>query len=723
MENSAIFPIFVHGMINLIIISGKMMNKNGRIIFVFFCINLISYNGLCQPANTFCQQGKTLLDLFNEYHYQSIKSKNELAQRTYRLFIQALDPHCLYFMAGDTNILALSKSLIKDDFNETTYPAFSKIIILYKQRLMKADSFVNQVLAKPLNFSLKDSIVYGDKDSLYFSLNEQSYRKRWNKWLTYQALLYLFSPDSANDKPFAKNNKQTLSKEPEVRNKIKVKETRTIKRILEHPEGFENYVASLFFNAVSTSFDPHSSYFSQVEKRNFESSLAKDVQSYGFDVEDDPGGTVKISRLVPGGPAWKSNEINKGDILIQLKWPNNQTVDFSCADENEVKGILQSSGSIQMELTDKKANGQLKTVKLRKEKLEADENLIRSYLLKGTKTIGFITLPGFYTEWENENITGCGNDMAREVIKLQKENIDGIIIDLRNNGGGAMNEALNLAGIFIDEGPLCLSRNKSKKIEILKDKNRGTAYDGPLIIMINGYSASASEIMAAALQDYNRAVIIGSTSFGKSSGQIIFQLDTLRLSESSGTDNNNMGFIKITVNKFYRLNGVSYQQKGVQPDVVLPSNESFSYHEVSYPYALSSDSVIKKIYYNPLPKLPVTILAAKSKQRIAADLQFKRIKNLNDSLQMSLSSLKAIPLNLESFRKREENIFLLMHNLENLAIRPSSLYHIANLKFDESIFKINPYKKEVNDILLKNVQNDIYVEEAYHIINDLINVK
>ncbi len=685
----------------------------------------MSYNVLCQTTSTFCQQGKTLIDLFNDYHYQSLKSNNELSQRSFRLFIQALDPHCLYFMAGDTAVLGLSKALINDDFNEGTCQSFSKIIKLYKQRLMKADSIVNQLLGKPFNLSLNDSIVFGDKDSLYFSLNDQSYKKRWNKWLTYQALLYLFSPDSASDKPFAKNNKQMLAKEFEVRNKIKVKETRTIKRILEHPEGFENYVASLFFNAIATSFDPHSSYFSQVDKKNFESSLAKDAQSYGFDVEDDPGGTVKISRLVPGGPAWKSNEINKGDILIQLKWPNNQTVDLSCADENEVKEILQSSGSAQMELTVKKANGQLKTVKLRKEKLEADENLIRSYLLKGTKTIGFITLPGFYTEWENEKVAGCANDMAKEIIKLQKENIDGIIIDLRNNGGGAMNEALNLAGIFIDEGPLCLSRDKEKKIEILKDKNRGTAYDGPLIIMINGYSASASEIMAAALQDYNRAVIVGSTSFGKSSGQLIFPLDTLTLSGYSATDSsNNMGFIKITVNKFYRLNGVSYQKKGVQPDIILPSvNDSFNFHEASYPFALNSDSVIKKIYYNPLPKLPVAKLSAKSKLRLSADLQFKRIETLNDSLKMSWTNQKTIPLNLQSFRKKEEKTFKLMQNMESLATRPSNIYHVINLKFDEPVFKINPYKKEVNDILLKNIQNDIYVEEAFQVINDLINVK
>jgi carboxyl-terminal processing protease len=231
--------------------------------------------------------------------------------------------------------------------------------------------------------------------------------------------------------------------------------------------------------------------------------------------------------------------------------------------------------------------------------------------------------------------------------------------------------------------------------------------------------------MAAALQDYNRAIIVGCTSFGKSSGQVIIPLDTLILSGfSKSKSKNNLGYIKITINKFYRLNGVTYQQKGVIPDIMFPSvNGNFVYHEDSFPYALKSDSAVKKIYYHQLPKLPVTELEEKSRLRISTDQRFKRIDNLNDSLQMTMKLLKAIPLNLESFRKREAKSFQSMQTLETLAFRPSTMYQVTNTKFDMPIFKINPYKKEINDNLLKNIQNDIYIEEAYKIMNDLINTK
>jgi carboxyl-terminal processing protease len=698
------------------------MIKKSLPIFLLICFNVLFNNVLSQSSITFCQQGKILLDIFKKEHYQPISTNVQLSQRTYKLFIRGLDPHSLYFMASDTSVLGLCRTIINNDFSVQSCTEFNKITKLYRQRLENADTLISQMLQNPFDFSSHDSISFINTDSAFFSSDIKSRKNRWKKILTYQALLYLFSPDSVNDKPFSKSSKYILSKEPEVRNKIRVREKRIIKRILESPEGFESYVASLFFNAITNSFDPHSSYFSQVDKRNFESSLTRDALSYGFDTEDNTDGTIKISRLVPGGPAWKSNEIHKGDILIQLRWPNGQTVDLSCSDEEELKEILESSGSNQMELTIKKANGLLKTVKLAKEKLEADENLIKSYVLKGPKTIGFISLPGFYTEWENQDVTGCANDMAKEILKLKKENIEGIIIDLRNNGGGSMTEALNLAGIFIDEGPLCLSQDKNKKLTVLKDKNRGTAYDGPLVLMINEFSASASEIMAASLQDYHRAVIIGNPSFGKASGQVILSLDTLAAYGLKTIGND--GFVKITIGKFYRLNGISYQKKGVIPDIYLPStNDNIYYHEYSLPYALKSDSVMKKVYYNPLPPLPILGLSIKSKYRIASNIRFKQIEKTNDSLTLALENLKSLPLNIELFKKREAKTFQMIQTLGNLANKPSAIFQATNVKFNQQIFTIDSYKKEENDILLKNIQNDIYIEETYQIINDLVNNK
>jgi carboxyl-terminal processing protease len=463
------------------------------------------------------------------------------------------------------------------------------------------------------------------------------------------------------------------------------------------------------------SFDPHSSYFSPSEKRNFESSISPEAFSYGFEIEDNPSGTVQISRLVPGGPAWKSNELHKGDVLVQVHWPNGETVDFSCSDRDEADEILQSSASDKMELTVKKPNGQLKSVMLIKKMLKADENLIKSFVLRGKKSIGYISLPGFYTEWENQDPAGCSNDIAKEIVKLKQENIEGIIIDLRNNGGGAMSEAIALAGTFIEGGPLSILSERNRKLTLLRDASMGTVYDGPLVLMVNGFSASASEILAASLQDYHRALIVGSPTFGKATGQIIVPLD-------SSAKPQNEGFVKITTSRFYRLNGLSYQRKGVVPDVILPAYfEGFSYQEVNQPYAFETDSVVKKVHYTPLPNLPVNEVNKKSKDRIAGNERFRKISSIADSLQQVINQLKAVPINIDLFRKKEAWIFDAIQLLGKEEEQPSTLLQVYNVKYDQYLNNLSTYRKEINDLIIKNLQSDIYLEESYQIINDLIN--
>jgi carboxyl-terminal processing protease len=669
-----------------------------------------------QATDRFCEQNKSLLHILENKHYKPIAIGGELSSRTYKLFLQALDPHGLYFVAPDTNILSLcKKNILEDPENADCKITFQKICTLYHQRLKEADTLISLILQKPFDFALTDSIYFGDNEKLTLARDQQMLKRGWIKWLTYEALLYLFSPDSANDKPFAKNNQVILRKEPEVRNKLKVREKRYIRRILNNPDGFENYVASAFLNAVAGSFDPHSSYFSPSDKRNFESAISPEALSYGFELGDNSNGTVQISRLVPGGPAWKSNELHKGDVLVQVRWPNGETVDFSCSDSDEANEIIQSSSSDQMELTIKKTNGQLKSVMLIKKMLKTDENLIKSFVLKGKKNVGYISLPGFYTEWENQDPAGCSNDIAKEIVKLKQENIEGVIIDLRNNGGGAMSEAIALAGTFIEGGPLSILSERDRKLTLLRDASLGTVYDGPLVLMVNGFSASASEILAASLQDYHRAVIVGSPTFGKATGQIIIPLDSSAKSKDEG-------FVKITNSRFYRLNGSSYQQKGVIPDVILPAYfEGFSFQEANQPYAFGADSVMKKVNYTPLPDLPVKELKKKSIDRTAANERFKKISTTADSLQQVIKQLKAVSINIDLFRKKEAWIFDAIQLLGKEEEQPSALLHVSNVKYDQYLNNLSTYRKEINDLIIKNLQSDIYLEESYQIINDLIN--
>jgi carboxyl-terminal processing protease len=429
---------------------------------------------------------------------------------------------------------------------------------------------------------------------------------------------------------------------------------------------------------------------------------------------------------VPGGPAWKSNELHKEDIITSVKWEGKPAVDLTGADMDEAEAVLQSTNSGLLEITVKKTNGLTKTVSLKKEKIRDDENSVKSYILQGERKIGYITLPGFYTEWESKEGKGCANDMAKEIVKLKAANIEGLILDIRYNGGGSLGEGLNLAGIFIDEGPLCMMQARGEKPTIMKDMNRGTIYDGPLVVMVNGQSASASEILASTLQDYNRALIVGSPTFGKSTGQVVLPLDTL-LRSSTGRQiaaKTEYGFAKVTIEKLYRVNGKSAQIKGVSPDVHIPDvYEALSYRESSLPHVLPGDSVQKKVYFTPLKALPVNELAKRSAARTNHHASFTHIQKFIEALKPVLQqNPRKIPLQPQAYAEAMQEKYNWWQSIEKVVNQRTSLFAVENTSYDKQVLKVDTYSQEVNSLSQKTIQDDIYIEETYRILSDLISL-
>jgi carboxyl-terminal processing protease len=358
---------------------------------------------------------------------------------------------------------------------------------------------------------------------------------------------------------------------------------------------------------------------------------------------------------------------------------------------------------------------------LKKEKMENEENIVKSFVLNGEKKIGYILLPGFYTEWENESGSSCANDVAKEIIKLKRENIDGLILDLRYNGGGSLGEAMEMAGIFIDEGPLFSLRDKAGKLQTLKDPNRGTIYDGPLALMVNGQSASASEILSACLQDYNRAVIVGSTTYGKATGQQMFSLDTL---SNKAEPAPGMDMVKITGEKLYRLTGATAQFSGVIPDVALPDAfDAMEYREKFSKQALLPDTAKRNSYYKALQPLPAGKLSALSLQRTKNNEEFNSVRQFIDAERKFLSGrMNTIPLKWDAFEKwMKENNPDDEPGKESKA--PTKKFTVENHARDKELLFNNAYAKEVNSVWLQNLAEDIYVEETFSVLLDLINLR
>lgn len=554
------------------------------------------------------------------------------------------------------------------------------------------------------------SFNYQHKDSMFFTFtgvneypaNDDKLLQRWKKYTMYMALNGL-ALQSASD-TVAYNKEALFNKEPEIRKKIITREKNNIHGKMEELTS-GNLIQETFLNAIAMSYDPHSEYFPLNEKKDFESDLSRTKPSYGIEFNESFMGDVTIGRVVPGGPAWKSNELNKGDILLQIKTASGRVIDMMDTGLSEAEELMDEEKSDMITLTVKKPDGSIRKVKLVKEVLTNEQNLIQSFVLKGDKTIGYISLPGFYTDFNNPSGLGCANDVAKEIIKLQSDKIQGLIIDLRNNGGGSISEALGLAGIFINEGPLLMAGYKGNTVHIMKDPNRGTIYNGPLVVLVNGYSASASEMVSAILQDYHRALIVGTRTYGKATGQVIIPMDTTLNLNAPNKREKQTDFVKITVEKLFRLDGNSYQGEGIIPDITITNPQAVFYEKESdYPTALKNDSVYKRPIYDQLPALPVD----KIKEKLAEDHP-----ELNKDTHTTLAKQQIL--------KKEGNRIMLnidsgmILNMQNAGSYDSTANNTLAQKWkieyptmDKSRLSVDPYLKDtesrVKTVLLHDRQ-------------------
>ncbi len=682
-------------------------------IFLFLVSAGSAVFSYAQAKAGFCQRIK-LVEQVLETNHCSPRERNEAFDTDLRnRFYLELDPRHCYLTKED--IRGLSNDVSGCEFLE-------KATLLYKAGLKRSDSIVSQVLLKPFDFSQTESIRY-PMDSAGFAENVKDLQRYWYKDLKLQTLSFLADAavlDSAASK------QSILKLEPAMRDKVKVCERRKMNKILQNPEGFESYVATAYCNALAHSYDPHSDYMPATEKENFDNSLSGQAYSFGIDLDENEQGEVVISHLVPGGAAWKSGELNSEDVLLQLKWKNKAVVDLTGADLSEVEDLLSKSNHDEMQLTVKKPGGLQKTVTLSKEKVKDEESIVKSFVLHGDKKLGYINLPGFYTQWEDHSGSSCANDVAREIVKMKKEKIDGLILDMRFNGGGSLQEALELAGIFIDEGGVCFVKGRDGKAVLMRDPNRGTIYDGPLLLLVNGQSASATEIVTGALQDYNRAIVVGSATYGKATGQIVVLADGTEDRKKKSRKDGSNGYVKVTIEKIYRPTGKTNQCKGVCPDIVFPDMyEGMSFREVTNSSALKPDSVKRALYFSPLDPLPVQELKRKSKLRTASNPSFLAVKKISDKVEEYSGQKRiSIPMNYEGFiayGKKEHQEY---DGLEKQMYRQdSSLFKVENNKFDSAAIAADSTTISINENWKKIIMNSAYIHESYRILNDYLNLK
>lgn len=680
---------------------------------------------LCLSPRAFAQKSGDLqvpTRVLQKFHCQPRQAGDSLSDDVFRMFIDAADPYHRVFLAGDIEPLKkLSHTALEMQSTERS-GFISTFSSLYSQRLKESMACMNKICETPADLFAVDTLEIAFGTLSDFPVDEDQLMKRW-KIMVKRGILNLMFDETNNSDSIGHLPRASLMElEQQYRKRISVKFSRRIARILDHPAGIENYCYSLYLNSLCACYDPHTAYFSPDEMKIFKSQVTNEGYYFGFYLTEDAEGNVSISGLTPGGPAWKSNALNKGDYLIAMQWEGQEEIDLSFVSLEELTSLLAASVDKALNVKVRKADGSISVVKLLKEKSKSQENIVKSFLLTGSSKVGYIYLPGFYSNAENDGSPGCASDVAREILKLSKEGMQGLILDLRQNGGGSVREAVDLAGIFIDSGPVCVFKSRDAKPFSLKDMNMGTAYSGPLVILVNGYSASASEIVAASLQDYQRALIIGSPTYGKATGQVVVPVDSTLLPDLSNMKNasEDKGFLKITTDEVFRITGASHQKTGVNPDINIPDlTYSAQGGEGSQEFAFGNSRIDKKTFYTPWPALPVDTLQKMSSGRTRNDPFFMAVDQYNqDALQFETETKQMIGLQQFMIEySNEEKFFARIDSLTTL--RPQ-VFQVANNQFDIPLLQTDETFRIINTNDIERLQQDYILQETYNILNDLI---
>ena len=681
---------------------------------------------LAQPETEPCKQATSLMVMMQKFHFNPLVLTDSVDDDIYTNFYKNLDPENIFFLKTDINSFSQDKPKFSGKITDAQVCNFLELVTLvYKTRLAYADTLATNILQKPFVYNLADSVVSIQNYIPHFAENEDVLKSRWVRKLKYSVLWKLYTLNDSID-PLKITSHLSVSEDARLRENVLKQQKRAIQGITSYESGIKDYVTEAFFNAIVNRFDPHSSYFSPETHTDFINTLSVEAKAFGLGVTENKNGEIIVRQITPGGPAWESGQINNGDILYQVKLYNGAMIDLTFASEEEVNTILNSSSYNKLTFYFRKQNGLKSEVPLEKAKIKVEENAISGFILQGGRKVGYIPLPDFYTDYNQSEPNGLANDVAKEIVKMQKDNIEGLIIDLRFNGGGAIEEAIGLAGIFIDEGPLFIQKFTNEKPQLVKDFNRGTIYNGPLLIMVNCFSASASELVASVLQDYNRAVIVGSQTFGKATGQIGMPLDTNFSFNKPPTEFAQNAFLKITMEKLYKLDGSSYQKLGLKPDIELPDfYSSLNINEASLPYSLEQDRIEKKVVFKALPELPVDSLSYLSQKRIINSQVYTEIKRINDSLNLNKNKTRTIKLNPESFAVSSVSRTGFIDKIEKMMEKEADSvpYKISGNNFNMDADRNNQYKMEQYEATTRQMKEDIYIREAYMIINDLANFK
>lgn len=646
------------------------------------------------PTPELRQESLIISQALGAYHYQKRDVNDELSKQILENYLDALDPYKAYFLAEDVDAFQKKYSTqLDDDFRSGNLnPAFD-IYNVFRDRYNERQQVIDSLVQVEFDFTLDESYET-DREKAPYASNNAELTELWRKIIKSQALSYKIA-----DKEWTEIHK-TLAKRYKQQNNNMARQ--------KPADVFQTYM-----NAITEAYDPHTAYFSPATAENFQIDMSRSLEGIGASLQTD-GDYTKVADVIAGGPAFKSKLIFKDDRIIGVAQDEDgEMVDVIGWRIDEVVKLIRGPKGSTVRLSLLRAadgaNALPVTITLIREKVNLEDQrakkMMVTYNQDGEKyKIGVINIPSFYMDFEGAqkgkpDYNSTTRDVKKLIKELEEEGMDGLVIDLTFNGGGSLTEAVDLTGLFIEDGPVVQVKNMDGSIEALKDKDPEMVYDGPLVVTINRFSASASEIFAGAIQDYHRGVIIGEQSFGKGTVQNLIGLDRMVRSSDS-----KLGELKLTLAKFYRVTGSSTQHRGVSPDIALPSAFSAEeFGESSYPTALPWDQIESSKFKD---------------SKTISSKELAKIKSKYEQLLKEDEGLRLLSQNIEKSKKLRERSEISL-NLEKRK-QETEEFKQEQAKADELSYTLKNFELPSEDQRKEIKEYDPYVKESIKIMAEII---
>ena len=653
-------------------------------------------------------------------HYQPPAINDGFSEDVFDLYLKRLDYNKRFLTQRDVDNLEKSRHFLDDQLSVGSFEFFDLAYGIQNSRIKEAEDYYHEILAEPFDFTKKEYLE-ADFDEMKFATSETEIKERWRKLLKYQTLYRVVNMLEKQEKAQEKDEEVEIKSfaliEEEARAKVKKNQDNFFRRLNKITKTDRR---AEYINAVANVYDPHTGYFPPKDKANFDISMSGRLEGIGAQLSEADG-NIKVVRIVPGSASSRQGQLKVNDVVLKVAQGETEPVDVTDMALDEAVKLIRGKKGTEVRLTVRKIDGSEIIIPIIRDIVELGEVYAKSALIEtedNKKPIGYIDLPKFYTDFNRTGGRQCADDVAKEIEKLKAQNVGGIILDLRDNGGGSLQEVIDMAGLFIEKGPVVQVKSRGASPRVLSDRDGNVQYDGPLVIMVNSFSASASEIMAAAIQDYDRGIIVGSPStFGKGTVQTFFDLDGFI---EGGSNIKPLGEMKLTIQKYYRIDGGATQLKGVIPDIIIPDEYSLlNLGEKEQEHSMKWDeisSVPYETWENPVSS-KVNKLSKKSQERVAANETFKLIQENAERFKRSKDD-DSYALNIDEFRADKERISKEADKYKEIT-KVIEEMTITNLPEDLTAVKGDSIKEKRLANWKKSLTKDPYIYEVTNIMADM----